>query len=139
MPATEFNNVVVLERALRHFADPARREHYFDLYDPAVVWHGYGGVTQGLETVKQYYADIWSAFPDARVNIEEVFTAEDKVVLRFVMTGTHQGLFNDIPATGNSIALPGITILRFANGKCVERWSQADFLSVLGQLGALPA
>jgi hypothetical protein len=37
------------------------------------------------------------------------------------------------------MALPGITILRFAGGRCVERWSQADFLYLLQQLGAFPA
>jgi hypothetical protein len=34
--------------------------------------------------------------------------------------------------------MPGITILRFDAGRCVERWSQADFLGLLGQLGVLP-
>ena len=139
MTEIETNNIAVLERALNHFADPATREHYFDLYDPAVVLHGYAGVEPGLANVKQFYAGIWTAFPDARVNAEEVFTAGDRVVCRFVMTGTHQGPFNGIPATGKPIALAGITILRFVGGKCVERWSQADFLSVLGQIGALPA
>lgn len=138
MSETETKNVAALERALTYFADPVMRERYFELYDAAVVLHGYAGVAPGLENVKQFYAGLWSAFPDARVNVEEVFTANEKVVCRFVMTGTHQGLFNGIPATGKSIALPGITILRFADGKCVERWSQADFLGLLGQIGALP-
>jgi steroid delta-isomerase-like uncharacterized protein len=138
MSETETQNVATLERALTHFADPAARERYFDLYDPAIVLHGYAGVEPGLANAKSFYAGIWSAFPDARVNIEDVFTAADKVVCRFVMTGTHQGNFNGIPATGKPIALSGISILRFANGKCVERWSQADFLGLLAQLGALP-
>jgi hypothetical protein len=30
-----------------------------------------------------------------------------------------------------------MTILRFANGRCIERWSVADFLPVLVQIGAM--
>ena len=35
-------------------------------------------------------------------------------------------------------ALPGITILQFQDGKCVERWSNADMLGLLIQVGAVP-
>lgn len=138
MTETETQNAAVLERALTHFAAPATRERYFDLYDPAVVLHSNAGVESGLTHVKQFYAGIWSAFPDARIVANDVIAAGDKVVCRFVMAGTHQGDFNGIPATGKAIVLPGITILRFVDGKCVERWNQADFLGLLAQLGALP-
>jgi len=138
MSETETQNIAALERALKYFPDPATRDQYFELYDPAVVLHGYASVEPGLANAKQFYASMWSAFPDARVQIEDVFAAGDQVACRFVMTGTHQGEFNGIPATGKAIALPGITILRFAEGKCVERWNQADFLGLLAQLGALP-
>jgi hypothetical protein len=44
-----------------------------------------------------------------------------------------------VPATGTLIALPGITILHFRGGQCVERFSQADMLGLLIQVGAVPA
>jgi predicted ester cyclase len=43
-----------------------------------------------------------------------------------------------VPATGRDIALPGTTILRFEGSRAVERWSQADMLGLLVQLGAIP-
>lgn len=58
---------------------------------------------------------------------------------RFVVTGKHTGPFQGMPPTGKEFTLPGITILRFSGERCVERWSQADFLGLLQQLGALPA
>jgi predicted ester cyclase len=67
-----------------------------------------------------------------------VFAAADKVACRFVVHATHQGPFQGIAPTGKRIIQPGITILRFSEGKCVERWSQADFMGLLSQLGALP-
>lgn len=132
------SNRQVIERALTCFADPARRESYFDLYSPDVVLHGYDGVEPGMESVKAFYAGIWAAFPDAQVLVEDTIEADDKCVLRFTMTGTHRGPFMGLPATGKPFRMAGITILRFEGGKCVERWSVADFLSLLMQLGAFP-
>ena len=136
---SEEKNLAVLQRALACFSSPSQHEEYFNLYDPNVVLHGYAGVEPGLENVKQFYAGIWAAFPDAGLIVENMFAHQDKVVCQFVMTGTHQGDFMGVPPTGKPIALPGITILRFENQKCVERWSQADFLSVLMQIGAIPS
>jgi predicted ester cyclase len=55
------------------------------------------------------------------------------------MTGRHAGEFMGLPATGTPIALPGITILHFRDGRCVERFSQADMLGLLVQIGTVPA
>jgi steroid delta-isomerase-like uncharacterized protein len=128
----------IVEHALVCFAEPSRRDAYFDLYAEDVVLHGYVGVEPGLDSVKRYYAGIWAVFPDARVDVEDMLEIDDKVALRFTMTGTQSGPFLGLNATGKSIRLPGMTILRFEGRKCVERWSVADSLSVLVQLGGYP-
>jgi predicted ester cyclase len=43
-----------------------------------------------------------------------------------------------VAATGKRVSISGITILRFVEGQCVERWSEANFVGLLQQLGALP-
>src|SRR4051812_42586914 len=83
----------IVEHALACFSEPSRREAYFDLYADDVVIHGYDGIEPGLDSVKRYYAGIWAVFPDARVHPEDIFEIDDKVVLRFTMTGTHRGPF----------------------------------------------
>jgi predicted ester cyclase len=55
------------------------------------------------------------------------------------MTGHHVDEFMGVPATGTKIMLPGITILHFRDGRCVERFSQADMLGLLIQIGVVPA
>lgn len=47
--------------------------------------------------------------------------------------------FMGVPATGTAIALPGITILHFRGNQVIERFSQADMLGLLVQVGAVPA
>ncbi len=54
------------------------------------------------------------------------------------MTGVHQGDFMGVAPTQRQYQLPGITVLRFGGAQVVERWSSADFLGLLTQLGAIP-
>lgn len=137
MPA-EQNRQKLLD-CLACFNEPARREGYFELYDPSVRLHGYAPEPLRFEALKQFYAGIWAAFPDAAVHCEHFICEGEEMALRFHMTGTHQGPFLGVPATGKPIVLQGHTTMRFSAGKVVERWSTADFLGVLIQIGAMPA
>ena len=62
----------------------------------------------------------------------------DACTIRFTMTGRHVGEFMGVPATGAAIALPGVTI-HLDGERVVERFSQADMLGLLVQIGAVPA
>lgn len=135
--ATDTNRAA-LERAVARW-NAGDLPGYLELYDPSVVLHGYAGVEPGLEHVRAFYEGFWQAFPGNRLQLEDVFAEGDRVVARFVVRGTHQGELMGMPPTGREVSLPGITILRFAGGRCVERWSQADFLGLLQQLGAVSA
>ena len=55
------------------------------------------------------------------------------------MTGRHVDEFMGVPASGTVIALPCITILHFRGDRVVERFSQADKLGLLIQVGAVSA
>lgn len=125
----------IVKRALADFSDPLRRDQYFELYAPEIVFHGYGVVQPGIDNVKHYYYGFWAAIPDARVTAEDIIEAPDKVVVRFSLTGTHRGRLLGINGTGKGIQLTGMTILRFQEQRCVERWSVTDSLSLAIQLG----
>ena len=126
-------------RAIEAFNSTDRKEQYLELYSPDATLHGYAGVRPGLEGIREFYHAFWHAFPDAKVHIDDMFTSGDRLALRFHLTATHRGPFHGIPPTDTAIHFDGITILRFERDRCVERWSQSDFLSLLQQLGALPA
>lgn len=137
MPAEE--NKAIIRRALEYWNDPDNRERYFDLYDENVVTHGFPpGLPPGVAGLQQFYRGLWTAFPDARVVIKDLVCGGDKVALRGIFEGTHQGDFNGVTPTGKQVTMELITILHFANGKCVERWNQADMLGLMQQLGAIP-
>jgi predicted ester cyclase len=79
-----------------------------------------------------------AAFPDLRVTVEEVVAAGDRVAVRRTVTGTQEGTFMGIPATGRSIAFTGNEIYRVADREIVESWWAYDALGLMLQLTASP-
>src|SRR6266699_1178708 len=62
----------------------------------------------------------------------------NKVVTRKTMSGTHQGAFVGMPATGKRMTLEILEILHIDGGKILGYWVFYDRLSLMHQLGVLP-
>jgi len=88
----------------------------------------------------QGYIDLFTkmraAFPDMKVEVEQLVADDENVAFAYTLTGTHKGDFNDIPATGKKIKARGLQISKFRDGKMVERWGSSDELGILKQIGA---
>jgi len=78
---------------------------------------------------------FWHAFPDLTLTIEDIIAEGDKVVVRFIGRGTHQGELEGIPATGNKFEVSAIQIFRIEDAKIVETWEISDRLGLMMQLG----
>jgi steroid delta-isomerase-like uncharacterized protein len=78
---------------------------------------------------------FFKGFPDATTSIEELITAGDTVITRWILRGTHKGEFAGIPATGKVVVNSGIMITRIENGKVVEDKEDYDSLGMMQQLG----
>jgi steroid delta-isomerase-like uncharacterized protein len=74
-----------------------------------------------------------------RFTVHDVVAEGDRVVVRWTNAGTHVGEFAGIPATGQTFTIGGIDMYRVIDGRLAEHWHQLDQLSMLGQLGLLPA
>ena len=109
------------------------------LYAEDVRLHGYTPEAMDKAAVQAFYEGIVTAFPGCQLTVHENIVAGDRLTCRFTLSGRHDGPFLGVPGTGLEIALPGITVLRFVGERCVERWSCADMLGVLVQIGAVPA
>lgn len=111
------------------------------LFAPDYVDHdpSRAGAQPGSEGVKQAWAALRAAFPDLRVTIEDVVAEGDNVAVRSTSRGTHHGELMGISPTGKSVTIAVIDINRIVDGKLAERWAATDTLSVLQQLGAIPA
>jgi steroid delta-isomerase-like uncharacterized protein len=88
----------------------------------------------------EYFGMILAAFPDLHFVVDDVIVGDGKAVARATVTGTHQGEFMGVPATGNRAEIQLIDIMGFGDdGLIHEHWGVADMLSLLQQIGAVPA
>ena len=112
-------------------------DEYLTIYDERVRLLGYAPEPMDLDQVKGFYASIFAGLPGSKLELLDTFGAGDRLVARFVQRGRHDGELMGVPATGREVELNGITILAFADDRVVERWSQADMLGLLTQIGAV--
>jgi steroid delta-isomerase-like uncharacterized protein len=98
------------------------------------------GIPPTKEGVVQYFQMLLAAFPDLRMDVEDVIASSDKAVARVRVTGTHKGEFMGIPATDKSPAVNLIDITRFGDdGLAHEHWGVVDQLALMQQLGVILA
>jgi steroid delta-isomerase-like uncharacterized protein len=96
------------------------------------------GQPAGREGFKAFFTELTSAFPDAHIEPVHIVADDENVAIAYTLTGTHEGDFNGVAATGKKIEVRGLQIGRFENGQIVERWGSSDELGILAQLGAEP-
>ena len=98
------------------------------------------GLPQTREGVKEFFRIYHGAFPDMRMEPEDVLTDGDKVVVRARATGTNAGAFMGMPATGKSVDVQLIDIHRIGDdGLLHEHWGVYDAMTMMQQLGLAPA
>jgi steroid delta-isomerase-like uncharacterized protein len=106
------------------------------LLKPDGVDHTFG--SQSVEQAKQFFGMVYQAFPDLHAEVHDVIAEGELVASRVTYTGTHQGEFLGIPATGKQITTNGIALIRIQDSRQAEHWGGPDMLSFLTQLGILP-
>lgn len=105
-----------------------------------VEHQGGPGYPPTKEGTLDFFRDLLVAFPDWHMAVQDLIAGGDKTVARVRISGTQSGAFIGIPATGRSTEVELIDIMRFdAAGLVCEHWGVADMLSLMQQLGVVPA
>lgn len=126
------------EQYIKEFLQDGNESAADEYIDVNVVTHdGMPGQAPGLEGVKGTFKVLRSAFPDMKVDVKDIIAADDKVVGRFVVSGTNTGSFMGMPATDKTFTYDEIVIVRFENGKIVEHWAEMDSMGMMQQLGIM--
>ena len=102
----------------------------FTIYDPCSLVP----VLKGPEGVKGRIIDYRIAFPDLKIEVEDVITETNRVVTRWTLRGTHLGKFAGLQPSGKPIEVAGITIHRISSGRIVEAWVNWDTHSLNKQI-----
>lgn len=133
--STDHNKAI----ARNHYQNTRNLEAAFELISPNVVFRALPGLPPTYEGWKQGHAMFLGAFPDQQVTIEDEIAEGDTVVTRWTFSGTHQGALMGISATGKHVTVKGISVDRIGDGKVVEHLAQIDMVSLMQQIGAIPA
>ena len=98
------------------------------------------GIPNNREGFKMFMAGFRAAFPDLTYTIEDEIAEGDKVYNLSMGTGTMKGDFQGMKASGKKATWQEMHVVRFdASGKVVEHWATVDQVSMLTQLGFMPA
>lgn len=93
--------------------------------------YGLQGYTAVLDMMR-------GAMPDVSWKAEELIADDNKVMVRFTMTGTQTNPFMGMPASGEKVCVIAMNIYEFKEGKIIREHGLADLFSMLVQLGAIP-
>ena len=97
------------------------------------------GLAPTKEGVLEFFRMYRAAFPDLHFEPQDYIASGDKVVTRVRVTGTNTGDFMGMPATGRSIDIQLIDIVRFGDDQLGhEHWGVADVMTMMRQLGVVP-
>jgi len=89
----------------------------------------------GIDSFEGFVTDERITFPDFKLTIDEFFVKDDKMALRWTVTGTQTGPLRDLPPTGKKMQISGLAITRIADGKFAEEWLYFNVLDFYQQLG----
>ena len=135
------SNKSVVLRCIEELWNGGQVEFIDELVHPNLIRHherdqdadlrGRNGIRTWLETVR-------AALPDIKLEVEQSFGENDRVMVHVRGHGTHRGTLKGIPATGTTVTFTATSLLRIADGMIAECWFIADTLGILRQLGAVP-
>jgi predicted ester cyclase len=94
----------------------------------------------GREHIRAFLEATLAVWPDLRLEVAQVVAEDDWVMGRCIATATHTTAVMGAPPTGKQVVTTFWDLHRFdAAGLIVQTWNLTDTLSLMHQLGLLPA
>ena len=137
--SVEENKAVV--RRLEEALNAGRADAGLEVWAEDLLFNGRRITPQ---TIAQLRAPLWAAVPDVRWTMEQLVAEGEWVAVRSTLRGTHTGdfahpVFGAAPASGRAIEMLYLDHYRIVDGKIAEAWEARDALTLLQQLGVMPA
>lgn len=123
---------------IRHYTDKFWNKRDLNeaekLFHEQAVVHTTFGKFVGPSFMKAT-AQAWiKAFPDLRMQINEMIEEGDRIAMIWTAQGTHKDAFRGVVATNREVTSRGVTIFRFEGNKVREYWIYTDIHDVLNQI-----
>jgi steroid delta-isomerase-like uncharacterized protein len=130
---------VLTRRWFEEVWNKGRPEAIDEMFDADGVAYGLsedGEPLKGRDGFKTFHAAYTNAFPDMRIQVDDVIQEGDKAAVRFSGTATHSGDGIGISATNRPVTFTGMSFTRWRNGKIIEGWNNVDIAGIMNQIGA---
>ena len=131
------------QQGIKHYNN-GDLEAFVALYSRDAVLVGPDGRFEGVDAIRDSWAEQMAAFPGAQVETVTEIEDGDTIAAEFVFRGTNNGALklpdgSELPATGKTIEVPGATVAKVANGQIVSETMYFDNMAVYAALGLLPS
>ncbi len=94
------------------------------------------GLAVGKEHSASDFAMLSEAFPDAKINMQNMWAIDGYVIHQGIFTATHKGPLKGIPASNNVVNVDNMDIAYFdENGKISKGWTFGNTLDMGAQMG----
>ena len=132
------SNIEIITR-FEHAFRAAGQAMIDELCDPGLVDHNPAPDHEPtLAGFKQKVAGFKAIFPDLQEDLQDIIASGDTVATRWVLTGSLQQEFMEIPASAQPIKVEGMNFYRLKDGRVTDIWTQFDGVALMQQLGAIP-
>lgn len=136
MKTTSEENKEVVRR-LTEAWNERDREAMEAIYADEIVIHGAETTVRDKEDQLEGEWGFFESFPDITATTEELLAEDDTVLVRWSVTGTHEGEFANVEPTAATVEYEEWVLYRISDGEITEIRAQTDFLAVLQQIGAV--
>lgn len=107
--------------------------------DDVVIEWVPAGTFRGKQAVRDFWAEIFGAVPDSRLELLNLICEADFVVGQWRWRGTFTGTpYLGVHATGKPVDFRGCDVMRFVDGLLAEETVYFDGLGWARQIGMLP-
>lgn len=92
-------------------------------------------VARGKEELRTFINEFFAGSTDFRVENKSFFVSDNHICSEWVMSGTHNGNWPGVPATGRTFSVRGISVSELAGDKIKQNADYYDGASFMRQLG----
>jgi predicted ester cyclase len=131
-------NKQVVRKFLEELFDKQRLHLVDDLLAPDYkLYHPGAPEPLGLDSFPEFLSSFPAGFAGFYMKVEDLIGEGDKVAARFVLGGTHKGVFMGVQPTGKVVELHGEAFYLLRDGQIVEDRPLIDWAQMLEQMEIL--
>lgn len=122
-------NIEIVERYFDELMNQNTLNATPEIIDTDIIYHRakHKGDRRGIEDFVQYIQLNNLHFPDLVFETKDMIADDNKVVARFIATGTYQ-------TNGRQVIVEGIRIFEIKNKKIKEIWEQMDDVLIMSKI-----